>query len=61
MSMGTKKGEIVLLSVLLMKSVRDGTILTSVVMESFREMNLAQASVVNFLEYLILFVFATKS
>ena len=59
--MGTKKGEIVLLSGLLMKSVLCDTIFTSVVMELFREMSLAQESVANSLEYLVLFVLTTKS
>lgn len=61
MSMGTKKGEIVLLSGLLIKSVLDNTLFTFVVLESFREINLAQESVVNSLEYLVLLVFTTKS
>ena len=61
MSIGTKKGEIVLLSELLMNSVLADTIFTFVVMESFREMNLAQEPVVNSLEYLVLFVVANKS
>ena len=61
MSMGTKKGESVLLSGLLMKSVLADTIFIFVVMESFGAMNLAQESVVNSLEYLVLFVVANKS
>lgn len=60
-SIGTKKGEIVLLSGLLMNLVLADTIFTFVVMESFREMNLAQESVVNSLEYLVVFVVANKS
>ena len=59
--MGTKKGESVLLSGLLMKSVLADTIFIFVVMESFGAMNLAQESVVNSLEYLVLFVVANKS
>lgn len=61
MSVGTKKGEIVLLSGLLMKSVLEDSLFTFVVMEPFREMNLAQEPVVNSLEYLVVLVFTTKS
>lgn len=60
MSLGTKKGETVLLSGLLMKSVLADTVFIFVVMESFRAMNLAQESVVNSLEYLVLFVVANS-
>lgn len=60
-SMGTKKGEIVVLSGLLMESVLCDTIFASVVMELFREMSFAQESVVNPLEYLVLFVLTTRS
>lgn len=59
--MGTKKGEIVVLSGLLMESVLCDTIFASVVMELFREMSFAQESVVNPLEYLVLFVLTTRS
>lgn len=54
MSMGTKKGEIVLLSGLLMKSALRDTLFIFVTMEPFRDMNLAQESVVNSSEYLVL-------
>lgn len=61
MSVGTKKGEVVLLSGLLIKPVLDDSLFTFVVMEPFREMNLAQEPVVNSLEYLVVLVFTTKS
>lgn len=53
MSMGTKKGEIVLLSGLLMKSALGDTLFIFVAMEPFREINFAQESVVNSSEYLV--------
>ena len=60
MSLGTKKGETVLLSGLLTSVLAD-TVFIFVVMESFRAMNLAQEPVVNSLEYLVLFAVANKS
>lgn len=50
LSVGPKKGEIVLLSALRTKSVLGDTVLTLVAVDTFTEVNLIPTSVVDFLE-----------